>query len=130
MWDKAFVNPPIMISSQADTFTVVALNARGDVLVPGVEKALAGHSAIESIESETSEAGRKSIKGKIIKSDETFTEEERSKQPSIFSVVRGIIDLFFSDKDTNLGLYVWPPLPPPLFFFFKKKGFKLFVNSR
>lgn len=106
MWDKAFVNPPIMISSQADTFTVVALNARGDVLVPGVEKALAGHSAIESIESETSEAGRKSIKGKIIKSDETFTEEERSKQPSIFSVVRGIIDLFFSDKDTNLGLYV------------------------
>jgi len=105
MWDKAFVNPPIMISSQADTFTVVALNARGDVLVPGVEKALAGHSAIESIESETSEAGRKSIKGKIIKSDETFTEEERSKQPSIFSVVRGIIDLFFSDKDTNLGLY-------------------------
>lgn len=106
MWDKAFVNPPVMISSNVDVFTVVALNGRGDVLLPAIEKALGSNDAIEKVTAGTdATTGRKTLAGTVAKSETRFTEEERSKQPSIFSVVRGVIDLFFSDKDTNLGLY-------------------------
>src|SRR5207249_3007140 len=34
-----------------------------------------------------------------------FPEEQRSKQPSVFSLLRALIDLFFSDADSHLGLY-------------------------
>ena len=34
-----------------------------------------------------------------------FTEEERSQQHSVFSVVRAIVKLFKSNKDPQLGLY-------------------------
>ncbi len=35
----------------------------------------------------------------------TFTEEERSRMPSVFTVLRAIVGLFFSEEDANLGLY-------------------------
>ncbi len=38
-------------------------------------------------------------------SQERFSEEQRSRQPSIFSVIRALIDLFFSKEDSNLGLF-------------------------
>ena len=34
-----------------------------------------------------------------------FTEEERSRVPSVFTVLRAITALFRSDQDANLGLY-------------------------
>ena len=34
-----------------------------------------------------------------------FTEEERSKIPTVFTVLRAITDLFFSQADASLGLY-------------------------
>ena len=37
--------------------------------------------------------------------DRSFTEEERSRVPSVFTVLRAIVGLFFSDEDPNLGLY-------------------------
>ena len=36
---------------------------------------------------------------------ETRSEEERSKQPSSFSVIRAVIDFFFSSEDPQIGLY-------------------------
>ena len=37
--------------------------------------------------------------------NEYFPEEERSKQPSVFSVIRTIVNLFFAEGDPQLGLY-------------------------
>jgi len=34
-----------------------------------------------------------------------FAEEQRSKQPSVFSLLRALIDLFFSPAEPHLGLY-------------------------
>lgn len=36
---------------------------------------------------------------------EFFTEETRSRQPSVMSVVRSVVGLFFSPQDSHLGLY-------------------------
>lgn len=33
------------------------------------------------------------------------SQEERSKQPSLFSVVRAAVDLFYYEGDPQLGLY-------------------------
>jgi len=41
----------------------------------------------------------------VPKSEEYFPEEERSRQPSIFSVVRAIVATFHSEGDPQLGLY-------------------------
>lgn len=37
--------------------------------------------------------------------DRVFTEEERSKMPTVFTVLRAVTDLFHSDQDASLGLY-------------------------
>ena len=61
---------------------------------------------MQTITPTTDAAGLDAIVGQVVKSTKKFTEEERSKQPSIFNVIRAIIDVFFSDKDKHLGLYV------------------------
>jgi anthranilate synthase len=45
------------------------------------------------------------ITGSIRKSSEYFPEEERSKQPSLFSIIRKIITIFTHEKAGQLGLY-------------------------
>ena len=37
--------------------------------------------------------------------DRVFTEEERSKMPTVFTVLRAVTDLFHSAEDASLGLY-------------------------
>jgi anthranilate synthase len=37
--------------------------------------------------------------------DRVFTEEERSKMPTVFTVLRAVTDLFYSQADSALGLY-------------------------
>ena len=37
--------------------------------------------------------------------DRVFTEEERSKMPTVFTVLRAVTGLFYSQEDANLGLY-------------------------
>jgi len=38
-------------------------------------------------------------------SHKIFSEEERSRMPSVFTVLRAIVGLFFSTEDSNLGLF-------------------------
>ena len=38
-------------------------------------------------------------------SGDWFAEELRSKQPTVFSVLREIVALFNTERDTHLGLY-------------------------
>lgn len=45
------------------------------------------------------------LSGKVIPSSRYFNEEERSQQPSLFSLVRAIRDLFSSEQLGQLGLY-------------------------
>lgn len=99
-WDMGFVDPPLQLVSRARHFAVTALNARGRVLLPAVERALRALPAIESIGSAGDE-----ISGTVRVPTERFAEEERSKQPSVFSVLRALVELFGADDDPHLGLY-------------------------
>lgn len=99
-WDMGFINPPIEIVSNAQNFKINALNERGSLLLSAIADMLHKLDSIENLN-----IGKQTIVGEIKKSTQHFPEELRSKQPSVFSILRAIIDLFFSKQDTYLGLY-------------------------
>ncbi len=98
-WDMALANPPLLIESNDRKITIQALNERGHVLMPAVKGALEGHEDIAEFV-----ADEYRIDLTVKKPDRAFSEEERSRQPSTFSVVRALVDLFSCDDD-QLGLY-------------------------
>jgi anthranilate synthase len=99
-WDMGFVNPPLALVSRARTFRLDALNRRGQLLLTPVAAALRAVPAIESLD-----VGTTGLAGTIAAAAGRFPEEERSKQPSIFAVVRALIDLFHHAEEPHLGLY-------------------------
>ena len=101
-WDMGFVDPPLMLSSLGRQFTLTALNDRGRVLIGFVRGAIERHPHVARIDT-TSDNGR--LEGIVREPEGRFPEEERSRQPSVFSVIRAIVALFASDDDLHLGLY-------------------------
>jgi len=98
--DVAFVDPPLVISSTGRAMRIAALNPRGDVLLGFIADALAGHDDIAS------RARAPMALDLVIKEPGTAaTEEERSRMPSVFSVLRAIVSLFRAEEDRDLGLY-------------------------
>jgi anthranilate synthase len=99
-WDMGFIDPPLEVASRGRDFTVSALNERGRVLLTAIARALRNLSAVEKVE-ETDDA----LSGAVEPPSRRFPEEQRSKQSSIFSVLRALLDLFHSPEDPHLGLY-------------------------
>jgi anthranilate synthase len=99
-WDMGFVDPPLVFTARGRRFSIEALNERGRILVEPVARHLSGLAAavIERV-------GADRIAGEIEETDQRFPEENRSRQPSVFSVLRRLIDLFASPEDQHLGLY-------------------------
>ncbi|WP_422023150.1 anthranilate synthase [Roseibium sp.] len=98
-WDMALVNPPLVMEAADRTVEIRALNDRGKILMPAISKALKTHEGVEHF-AETDERIDLTVK----KPDRDFQEEERSRQPSTFSIVRALKDLFACNDD-QLGLY-------------------------
>jgi anthranilate synthase len=99
-WDMGFVDPPLMLTGTGRGFVVEALNERGQVLIPAVADALRGVAAIE-----IGDIGKDRVAGTIRETATRFPEEQRSRQPSLFSVLRALNALFAGDADEHLGLY-------------------------
>ncbi len=99
-WDTAIVDPPVVITSRARTMRIEALNARGVILLRPILDTV---KALAEVTVDT--AGESRIELTIAEPVGTFTEEERSRVPSVFTVLRAIVGLFFSEEDDNLGLY-------------------------
>ena len=99
-WDMGFVDPPLELTARGRHFALSALNERGEVLLAAAAAALA---PLEAIILGRCDARR--IEGEIRDSSERFPEEQRSRQPSVFTVLRALTDLFRSDRDEHLGLY-------------------------
>jgi anthranilate synthase len=99
-WDMGFVDPPLVFTARGRRFSVDALNERGRVLLSPIADSLARLTAARA---ERVAVDR--IAGEIQDTDERFPEEQRSRQPSVFSVLRGLVDLFASPEDQHLGLY-------------------------
>ncbi|MBW4668951.1 MAG: anthranilate synthase [Cyanomargarita calcarea GSE-NOS-MK-12-04C] len=99
-WAIGFVNPPLELTTRENAFTLRALNDRGEVLLPILYERLSTHLQLQEVILENQQiAGSVKITGQL------FTEEERSKQPSAFTIVREILHIFSSHEDEHLGLY-------------------------
>ncbi|HXB19739.1 MAG TPA: hypothetical protein VNV88_00085, partial [Candidatus Solibacter sp.] len=99
-WDIGFIDPPLRITSRSRSFTITALNDRGKALLGVIAAKLVALEAVSNVERHEDE-----IRGDVRSAQEHFPEDQRSKQFSIFSVLRGVTDLFFSSSEKHLGLY-------------------------
>ena len=99
-WDIGFADPPLMLTGRGRDFSIEALNARGRILLAPIAAALDGEPAIAFLRQDEDK-----LLGRIRSADESFPEEQRSRQPSLFSVLRAVTRLFASPEDKHLGLY-------------------------
>jgi anthranilate synthase len=99
-WDMGFVDPPLAFIARDRAFAVEALNERGAVLIGAIAAALGKLDAVEIASVDTTR-----LDGTIRESMTRFPEEQRSRQPSVFSVLRALIALFKSAEDEHLGFY-------------------------
>jgi len=125
-WSIGLVNPPIAVEGYVGTNQIVitALNERGQtVLLPAIYKALQKGllqeegllSALQYEDQPQHHTKHTTLIATVVPPPPagTFSEEERSKQPSLFSVVRALVNLFAPVDPNNstavdggqLGLY-------------------------
>src|SRR5216684_2621818 len=98
-WDIGAVAPPLEIIAQGRDITIRPLSERGQILNQILEPVFEKHPHWEHI---VSEGG--TLQGALRPLPELFPEEERSKQPSAFSVVRALIAEFENPLAARLAL--------------------------
>ena len=98
-WDIGFIDPPAEMTSQGRDFQLRALNERGKVLLQMLEPAVTENPHVQDYQL-TGEL----ISGIVKPMQGGFAEEDRSKQPSIFSVLRAIRDLL-ACRDEYLSMF-------------------------
>ena len=99
-WDTAIIDPPLGISSHGRSVWIEAFNGRGEVLLgfiveklKGVDELTLGALTDRRLDLTINEPSR------------VYTEEERSKMPTVFTVLRAVVDLFHSEADSAIGLF-------------------------
>ncbi|TIU51649.1 MAG: anthranilate synthase component I, partial [Mesorhizobium sp.] len=92
-WDTAIIDPPLVISARGRAMRIEALNGRGEVLLPVIAKALDGLAEVS-----IAETSPRLIRLEVAKPGRVFTEEERSRVPSVFTVLRAITALFKTEE--------------------------------
>jgi anthranilate synthase len=98
-WDFASTCPPLEIVSYDRRVEFRPLNERGRLMATMLEPVLAGHPHWEQFGWENG-----ILAGRLKPLPALFPEEERSKQPSVFSVLRALIQEFRGEEESHLGL--------------------------
>ncbi len=98
-WDIASVCPPLEIVGYGSELEFRPLNERGRILCLMLEPLLAGHPHWEEF---TTTGGI--LRGRLKPLPGLFAEEERSRQPSAFSILRSFIEEFRHNDDDRLSL--------------------------
>ncbi len=98
-WDIAAITPPLEIVSIGRKVDFNPLNQRGEMLCRMLAHALSANDCWETFE--TSGGG---IHATLKPLPDFFAEEERSKQPSVFSVLRALVEEFRHPDDSRLSL--------------------------
>ena len=98
-WDVAAVAPPLEIIAVGRDITIHPLNERGEVITRLLDTVLQAHPHWEAFELDGS-----TIRGRLKPLPALFPEEERSKQPSAFSVLRALIEEFRDPLAGRLAL--------------------------
>ncbi|MEU2973501.1 anthranilate synthase component I [Nocardiopsis alba] len=99
-WHLGYVDPCVEIATRDRRVTLTALNDRGRVLLPVLGEAVATVG-------ETTDRGVDHVTVTVPEPDPAvlFTEEERSRRPSVFSALRALVEALSSPEDSTLGLY-------------------------
>jgi anthranilate synthase len=97
-WHLAYVDPPVQVAARGRRIRASALNERGAVLLPVIAAAMCKVAGADL------DGCVRHAEVLIPESDEVFTEEQRSRQPTVFSALREIIAAF-AGPDPHLGLY-------------------------
>jgi anthranilate synthase len=117
-WHIAYLDPPVQIIARGRRISATALNERGAVLLPVIAAALrraatSGAGSPDAASPDAASPGAASpaagsenghVEVFIPESDQIFTEEQRSRQPTVFSALREIIAAF-AGPNPHLGLY-------------------------
>lgn len=98
-WDVAAVCPPLEIASAGRSMRFRALNARGEQLNQILRPLLEQHPHWDSFSGDSSV-----LSGMLKPLPALFPEEERSRQPSAFSILRLLMQEFGSLGDSRLAL--------------------------
>ena len=98
-WDIAATRPPLEIVAWDRRVEFRPLNDRGHSILKMFHPVLASHPHWESFGFEGA-----TLAGTLKPLPRLFSEEERSKQPSAFSILRALIDEFRGEEDCRLGL--------------------------
>lgn len=98
-WDIASIAPSLEIISASRNVEFRALNDRGRVINGLLQPVLEGHPHWESFA-----AADGNLTGILKPLPGFFPEEERSKQPSAFTILRALMQEFKSEHDTKLAL--------------------------
>jgi len=101
-WHMAYVDPCIELVARGRRVTATALNGRGLVLLPAITEAMSRAANPEAPKEPTAPGNL--VEVVIPEAEGTFTEEERSRRPTVFSALREIIAAF-AGPDPHLGLY-------------------------
>jgi anthranilate synthase len=95
-----FVAPPLVLESRGHSFRLVALNPRGAILLSALAPTLSRHPHF-ALEKQDDHA----LTGTVYRGDLALSEEERTTQPSVLSVVRALKEALGDTRDSLLGLY-------------------------
>ena len=98
-WDIASARPPLEIISYDRQVEFRALNQRGEKIAEILQPVLAPHPHWEEFTVEP-----RILRGRLKPLPTLFPEEERSKQPSVFSLLRSLVEEFRGEEDSRLGL--------------------------
>src|SRR5206468_1602539 len=98
-WDIASTCPPLEIISYDRRVELRPLNARGQKILEILRPLIAAHPHWEEF---GEEAGI--LAGRLKPLPALFPEEDRSKQPSVFSILRLLIEEFRGEENPRMGL--------------------------
>jgi anthranilate synthase len=99
-WDLAATRPPVEILAFDRKVELRPLNVRGEIVNQMLAAVLGAHPHWDSFGMERGGV----LVGMLKPLPKLFPEEERSKQPSVFSVLRALIEEFRNEQDSRLGL--------------------------
>jgi anthranilate synthase len=98
-WDIGFIDPPFELVSRGRDFSLRALNPRGSVLLEMLGSCVNGCADVERCAQSEG-----LISGRVRPMQPGFAEEERSRQSSIFSVLRSLCDTL-ACEDEYLSMF-------------------------
>lgn len=98
-FDLGFADPPLVLETAGTTFSISALNPRGEILIAFIADVLREPCVVIDEKSATRLAGH------IVRGEAPVEEDQRTRRASVMSLVRDLIAAFSANDDPLLGLY-------------------------